>query len=146
MIALTIPQLIVIFGLILIFAELFVGIDAGFDLVLIGSILILGGFSGIAWGTAAALIISSLLSIAYIMYGRTFIKKKIIVLTHKTNIDALVGKKGVVVRSITPDTAGMVRLDDEDWRATSPDTLFEKDKIEVLSLEGVTLKVKKLIK
>ncbi len=145
MLALTIPQLFVIFGLILIVAELFIGIEAGFDLVLIGSILILGGFTGIFTSTPIALIVSSALAVFYIMFGRNKIKSKLILTTHKTNIDALIGKKGVVIRSITPDTAGMVRLNDEDWRATAIDTLFEKDKIVVESLEGVTLKVTKII-
>ncbi|MFC1653786.1 NfeD family protein [Patescibacteria group bacterium] len=143
MISLTVSQLLVLFGLILVIAELFVGIEAGFDLVLIGSILFIGGFTGIYTNTTIALVVSTILSILYISYGRTLIKKKVIVMTHKTNIDKLLGKKGVVIRSITPDTAGLVRLDDEDWRASSTETLFEKDKIVVESLTGVTLKVKK---
>lgn len=143
MFALTIPQLFVIFGLIFIVAELFIGIEAGFDLVLIGSILVMGGFAGIFSSTPIALIVSSVLAVIYIMYGRNKIKSKLILTTHKTNIDALIGKKGVVIRSITPDTAGMVRLNDEDWRATATVTLFEKDKVVVESLEGVTLKVNK---
>jgi membrane protein implicated in regulation of membrane protease activity len=141
---LSVPQLFVIFGLLLIVAELFIGIEAGFDLVLIGSILVLGGFAGIFSSTTIALIVSIALAIIYILYGRNKIKSKLILTTHKTNIDALIGKTGIVIRSITPDTAGMVRLGDEDWRATSTDTLFEKDKVEIISLEGVTLKVAKV--
>ena len=41
------PQLFVILGLIAVMAELFVGIQTGFDLVLIGSILIGSGIIGI---------------------------------------------------------------------------------------------------
>ena len=37
----TIPQLFVIAGLLLVLAELLVGIQSGFDLVLIGSILVI---------------------------------------------------------------------------------------------------------
>ncbi len=141
---LSIPQLFVILGLIAIISELFIGIEAGFDLVLIGTILILGGFAGIyTTTTTIALIVSIILSFIYIFYGRSAIKKKVIVMTHKTNIDALIGKKGTVIHSITPDTTGMVRLNDEDWRATADTTLFKKNKVEVVSLEGVTLKVKK---
>ena len=64
-----------------------------------------------------------------------------IVITKHTNIDKLIGDTGVVIRSITPDTAGMVRLGDEDWRASSPEIIYEKEKVEVLNIEGVTLKV-----
>jgi membrane protein implicated in regulation of membrane protease activity len=139
MISLTIPQLIIIFGLILLFAELFIGIDTGFDLVLIGSILILSGFVGLYTSTNTTLIISIFLSIVYITYGRSFVKKKLIILTHKTNIDKLIGQTGICIRSITPDTAGLIRLNDEDWRASSNTTIFEKDKVKVEAIEGVTL-------
>jgi membrane protein implicated in regulation of membrane protease activity len=143
--ALTIPQLLVLVGLLLVITELFIGIEAGFDLVLIGTILILGGFSGIVTNSlTVALVVSSVLAVLYIFYGRKSIRQKLVVITHKTNIDKLVGKKGVVIRSITPDTAGLVRLDDEDWRAASNQVLHEKDKVQVESLEGVTLMVKKV--
>jgi membrane protein implicated in regulation of membrane protease activity len=125
-------------------AELFVGIQTGFDLVLLGSILVLGGLSGwISSSLYVSLGVSTVLSLMYIVYGRTFVKNRIVILTHKTNIDKLIGKVGVVVRSITPDTAGMIRLDDEDWRATSEEVIYEKEKAEVQMIEGVTLKVKK---
>lgn len=104
-----------------------------------------GGVVGMAFGNATlSLVISAALSLAYIAFGRTFVKRRIIVITHNTNIDKLIGQKGIVIRSITPTTPGLVRLSDEDWRATSDQVLYEKDKIEVLSIEGVTLKVKKV--
>ena len=127
--------------------ELFVGIQTGFDLVLLGSILLLGGVAGFLTGSLPlTLIVSSVLAVAYIAYGRNTIRQKVLVITHHTNIDKLIGKKGMVIRSITPDTAGMVRIDDEDWRATASQTLFEKDKIQVEAIEGVSLVVKKIIK
>jgi membrane protein implicated in regulation of membrane protease activity len=140
-----ISQIIVIVGLCLILAELFLGIATGFELVLIGSILITGGFAGIATDNyVVTLVISIILSIIYIAFGRRLIKSKIIVTTHKTNIDKLIGQKAVVIRSITPDTPGLVRINDEDWRASSSDILFEKDKCTVNSVEGVTLLVSKV--
>ena len=45
---------------------------------------------------------------------------------------------------MTPDTAGMVRLGDEDWRASAEDVIYEKEKVEVVGIEGVTLLVKKI--
>lgn len=135
---------LVIGGLILVMAELLVGIQTGFDLVLIGSILVLGGLAGMATNYQVALVVSVVLSIVYIFYGRRLVKSKIIVSTHKTNIDKLIGKTGVVVRSITPDTAGIVRLDDEDWRAMAEEVVYEKEKVKIESIEGVTLKVCKV--
>lgn len=140
---LTIPQIIVVLGLILIFAELFIGVQSGFDLVIIGSILILSGLLGTASSLSVTLIMATVLVVAYFIFGRKTIKSRLIITTKKTNIDKLIGKTGVVIRSITPDTPGLVRLDDEDWRATSETTLLEKDKVTIESIEGVTLKVNK---
>jgi len=140
-----VPQTLVILGLCLVLAELFLGIATGFDLVLIGSILVASGFVGILTGNyIVALVVSVILSIIYIAFGRRLVKSKIIITTHKTNIDKLIGQKATVVRSITPDTPGLVRLNDEDWRASSDDVLFEKDKCTVDSVEGVTLLVSKI--
>ncbi len=139
-----IPEILVIGGLLLVMMELLVGIQTGFDLVLIGSILVVGGLAGMVTGYEVALVVSVILSVIYIAYGRTLVKSKIIVLTHKTNIDKLIGKKAVVVRTITPDTAGLVRVDDEDWRAKSDEVVYEKDKVEIEAIEGVSLKVSKV--
>ena len=105
----TIPQLFVIVGLLLVLAELLVGIQSGFDLLLIGSILIVSGFAGmLVDSTELMLVLATALSILYIAVGRKRIRQKITTVTKKTNIDKLIGAGGVVVRSITPDTAGLV--------------------------------------
>lgn len=139
----SLPQILIIIGLFMVAAELLIGIQAGFDLVLIGSILILGGLTGIYTNPTVALVVSIILSIAYIFYGRHTIKTKLSAGGGKTNIDRLIGKSGLVVRSITPDTPGLVRVNDEDWRATSDTLLFEKDKVVVESIDGVTITVSK---
>jgi membrane protein implicated in regulation of membrane protease activity len=144
-ILLSIPEILILIGIFAIVTELFIGIEEGFDFVLIGTSLILGGFFGVlADNVVLSLVISSILSALYIFVGRNAIRQKVYVLTHKTNIDKLVGKSATVVRTITPDTAGMVRLDDEDWRANSDEVIYERDKVKILSIEGVTLNVTKI--
>jgi len=138
---LTMPQTIVVLGLILVFAELFIGVQSGFDLVVIGSILVLSGLLGTVSSMTVTLIMATVLAVVYFIFGRKTLKSRLVITTKKTNIDKLIGKTGVVIRSLTPDTPGLVRLDDEDWRATSNTTLFEKYKVMVESIEGVTLKV-----
>ncbi|MBX7254594.1 MAG: NfeD family protein [Candidatus Promineofilum sp.] len=142
----TIPQLFVIAGLLLVLAELLVGIQTGFDLVLIGSILFVSGFVGMFTNVPLMLVLASALSILYIAVGRNKIRQKVAVVTKKTNIDKLVGATGTVVRSVTPDTAGLVRVNDEDWRASAEEILYERDAIVVEGIEGVTLIVRKLSK
>ena len=143
----TIPQLFVIAGLLLVLAELLVGIQSGFDLVLIGLILVISGFVGMFTGsTPLMLVLATALSILYIAVGRNKIRQKITTVTKKTNIDKLIGANGVVVRSVTPDTAGLVRVNDEDWRASAEEILYERDAVTVEGIEGVTLIVRKLSK
>lgn len=143
----TIPQLFVIAGLLLVLAELLVGIQSGFDLVLIGSILVISGFVGMFTGsTPLMLVLATALSILYIAVGRNKIRQKITTVTKKTNIDKLIGANGVVVRSVTPDTAGLVRVNDEDWRASAEEILYEREAVTVEGIEGVTLIVRKLSK
>jgi len=142
----TLPQLFVITGLILLFTELAIGLQAGFDLVLIGSILILSGIIGLLIGNQLLmLIVASILSLAYILIGRNLIRQKITIITKKTNIDKLIGSTGIVIRSITPDTPGLIRVNDEDWRASSDQILYDKDKVKIVAIEGVTVLVKKIV-
>jgi len=141
----TIHQFFVIFGLLLALMELVLGVATGFDLVLVGTILIVSGtVGGLFSSIYVTLGTSIILGITYLFFGRSFVKKKIIVITRHTNIDRLIGKTGIVIRSITPDTPGLIRLADEDWRASSSEIIYEKDKVEVQNIEGVTLIVKKI--
>jgi len=140
----SIHQIFVIVGLLLALVELVLGVATGFDLVIMGTVLILGGFIGGLFNNLYLTLGASIaLGIFYLFFGRSFIKKKLIIITKHTNIDKLIGDTGVVIRSITPDTAGMVRLGDEDWRASSSEIVYEKEKVEILNIEGVTLIVKK---
>jgi inner membrane protein len=141
----TYPQMLVVAGLLFITAELLVGISAGMDLVAIGSVMIVGGAVGILTGNISLMLLTSIgLAVAYIIFGRRYLKSKMTVLTKKTNIDSLMGQTGIVIRAVTPDTAGLVRLQDEDWRAISDGVCFEKDRVKVKGIEGVSLVVEKI--
>ncbi|HEY1409249.1 MAG TPA: NfeD family protein [Promineifilum sp.] len=144
----TLPQLLIVAGLLMLLAELVVGIDTGFDLVLIGSILIISGFAGVLFGsTPLALVLTVGLSVLYIAVGRKQIKQRIsVVTTTKTNIDKLLGATGTVERPINPNSAGIVRVDDEHWRASAEEVLYEGDPVVIESIEGVTVLVRKLNK
>lgn len=141
------PQIFVVLGLVLVLLELLLGIEASFDMVLIGSILIISGFFGILTGSLPLmLILASVLSVLYIFIGRRKIRQRITVTTSHTNIDRVVGSTGTVVKQISPDTAGIVRLNDEQWRAAASEVLYENDVVTVEGIEGVTVVVRKLAK
>lgn len=61
----------------------------------------------------------------------------------KTNIDRIVGMKGIVTENITKDNIGEVKVDGKKWSAYS-DTDISKDEIvKVLSISSTKIKVEK---
>lgn len=137
-------QIIVISGLIFILLELFIGIEAGFDLVLLGSIFLVSGMAGVVSGNlSVTLILTVVLTIVYISFGRKIIKQKISVLTQKTNTDSLIGSTGIVLKPISNHKAGRIKVNDEEWRAASDKAIPEGEDIVVTAIEGVTLIVKR---
>ena len=143
----TIPQIFVVLGLLMVLAELVLGIQTGFDLLLIGSIMVVSGFVGIFTGSETLMLLLAVgLSVLYIAVGRKRIRRKITTVTTKTNIDKLVGSTGTVVRGIDPDTAGIIRVNDEEWRASAEEVLYERDTVVIEAIEGVTVIVRKLSK
>ncbi len=141
------PETFVILGLLMILAELVIGIQTGFDLLLIGSIMVVAGFVGILTGSELLMILLAIgLSVLYIAVGRKRIRSKVITVAKKTNVDKLVGSTGTVVREINPDTAGIIRVDDESWRAAAEEVLYVGDIVTIENIEGVTVQVRKLSK
>ena len=62
----------------------------------------------------------------------------------KTNIDAVMGKHGIVYKRITKLKAGFVKVENEEWRARSKEDISEGEEIEVIGVRGVTLQVRKV--
>ncbi len=60
----------------------------------------------------------------------------------KSNADALVGKVGIVTKSIDPDLGGQVRVEGEIWLATSDEAIVEGQKIFITALTGAKLHVR----
>lgn len=61
-----------------------------------------------------------------------------------TNVDAMIGKSGVVLEKIDPSTdSGQVRVEGQVWRAKANEIINEGAKIKVLSVVGARLNVVK---
>lgn len=138
---------LVLTGAVLILIEAALGGFAGFDLVLIGSALVVGGGIGLlAHSTALGFGAASVLAIAYIAVGRRWVRARIRTAHVPSNTDALIGLTGLVVQRITPHEPGQVRVRDEVWRAVpAPDASgpFEPGAVvRVESVDGVTLRVR----
>ncbi len=59
----------------------------------------------------------------------------------KSNVDALLGKVGLVTRAIDPDLGGQVLVEDETWRATADKAINEKEKVRIVKITGTKVHV-----
>ena len=59
-----------------------------------------------------------------------------------TNLDRIIGMKGIVLRDIEPDSLGEVKVDGKIWFAFSDKKIELNEKIEVLEINGTKLRVK----
>ncbi len=129
-------------GLGLILLELALGVDTGFDFLLIGLSLILGSLAGFLFNSYLfALGFAILLSFLYIVFGRKYVKEKLHIASGKTNIDAVIGKEAIVLKAISGAKAGQVKVENEIWRAIGARDFKVGKKVKIISVEGVTLKV-----
>ena len=135
----------VVLGLLLILLELIIGVETtGFDLVFLGSAFILGGL--VTWPAhswVVTLVVTSLICAAYIFIGRRYVHRWTAVRKSKTNIDAIVGRTGIVVRSISRSIDGRVRVGNEDWRARATEDIEEGIEIVITGVSGATLIVER---
>lgn len=71
---------------------------------------------------------------------RNFLQKKLI-RKEKTNLDRVIGMKGIVTEEITENNVGEVKVDGKKWSAVSKQSLKEGDKVKILKINGVKLEV-----
>ena len=61
----------------------------------------------------------------------------------KTNLDRIVGKKGVVTEKIEKNKVGEVKVEGKRWSAYSDEIIEEGTFVKILEIDSVKLKVKK---
>ncbi len=59
----------------------------------------------------------------------------------KSNVDALIGKTGKVLKAIDPDDGGQVQIGSEVWIAGANRTIEEGKRIKVVAVSGARLQV-----
>jgi membrane protein implicated in regulation of membrane protease activity len=131
-------------GLLLILLELIVGVETGLDLVFLGSAFVIGGL--LTWPFhfwVLTLIITMVICIVYLAIGRRYVHRWTAIRKEKTNIDAIIGRKGIVLQSLTPGVDGLVKVGNEEWRARAEENIEKGEAIVVTSIIGVTLNVEK---
>ncbi len=134
----------VIVGLLLVLLELIVGIETGLDLVFVGSAFILGGL--VTWPFSSwivTVVVTSIICVAYVVVGRRYVHRWTAVKKAKTNVDAIIGRTGIVMQSIAKYADGRVKIDNQQWRARAEEDIKEGEEIVVSSVKGATLIVSK---
>ena len=135
----------VIVGLLLVLLELIIGVDTGLDLVFIGSVFIIGGLATwVLHSWQLTVIVTSIICVAYVALGRRYVHRWTMVSKAKTNIDAIIGRQGIVLRDIARNIDGLVKIGNEQWRARAAEDIRKGDEIVVTSINGVTLIVEKI--
>ena len=70
--------------------------------------------------------------------------KRILPVKIKTNIDRIIGMKGIVTEKITKKTFGEVKVDGKRWTAVADETINTDETVEILEINSTKLKVKRL--
>ncbi len=139
--------MLIIAGALMILAEVALGGFAGFDLVLIGSTLLIGGGIGLWAGSATVgLTVAAVLCVAYVAIGRRFVRRRVQRPNISTNTDALLGREALVLQRIAPHQPGQVKVNDEVWRAAlahgTTQAVEAGAHVTVAAVDGVTLQVR----
>lgn len=135
--------LLIFLGIAAIIIEVLLGAITGFDLLLLGVIFVIAGTIGLFSSVTTALIMIIVLSLAYVAFGRKLLKDRMTIATKTTSSNALLGKKATVIKKITSQHAGQVKMEGEIWRAQSDTTLDADEVVTIQSVSGVTLTVTK---
>jgi membrane protein implicated in regulation of membrane protease activity len=86
------------------------------------------------------------LAIVLIPLTRPLAKKITKPSPQKTNVDAMIGHTGIVIKAIDPDAEiGQVRVDGQVWQALATEMIEEGAKIKVDKVQGVRLYVSKSV-
>jgi membrane protein implicated in regulation of membrane protease activity len=131
-------------GLVMILLELVGGLGTGLDLVFLGSAFIIGGL--LTWPFHSWIItiaVTLVICIIYLVLGRKYVHKWSATRNEKTNVDVIIGKKGIVLQSLNPGFSGRVKVENEEWRAKAEETIEEGEIVVITDVKGVTLKVEK---
>ncbi len=134
----------VMIGLLMAGAEILLGVQTGYDLIFTGSALIIAGLIGWPFSSwLVTVIIACALCLIYIILGRKYVHRLTLVPEAKTNVDRLIGEEGKVIKAISRDSIGLVKVGYEEWRARADDEIDAGEDIIVTGIRGVTLTVEK---
>jgi membrane-bound serine protease (ClpP class) len=136
--------LLVVFGLALLVLELKVpsfgilGVGGAVSL-LVGSIMMTRETPGITVGLSVILPVVLAVAAIVLFLGRLALTAQARPST--TGAEALIGQEGRARMALVPGAPGQIDLHGEIWRALSPDPVAAGDKVRVIEVNGLTLRV-----
>lgn len=83
-----------------------------------------------------------IIGILLMLLTRKSLEKKL-VKKEKTNLDRIIGMKGVVTEKIDDLSVGEVKVDGKKWSATSAQTLEVGEIVKILKMKGVKVEVER---
>jgi len=137
----SINWILIIVGAALVLMEVLLGAVSGFDFLLIGSAVLVGGLLGVVTGSPAlGVAAAGVFSLAYVFLGRKRIRERLRRPGLPSNTDALIGRTVLVSEPIAHDRAGRVKWEGEEWRAMAEGTapIEIGRRVRVVRIEGVT--------
>jgi membrane protein implicated in regulation of membrane protease activity len=135
---------LIVLGALMVLLEVVLGAITGFDLLLLGSAMLLGGALGLLTGSSAVGVATAgILALLYVFVGRRYVRGKLQRHSIPSNTDALLGRTVRVVERITAEHPGRVKFEGEEWRAHVEGPLHEPieagENVRVSRIDGVTL-------
>ena len=89
------------------------------------------------------LIVFTLTTAISLFLTRPLLEKYIKKNKESTNFDRIIGKIGIVTKTIKKHEAGRVKIDGKDWMAISEKMIKEGTEVEILKIDGAKILVRK---
>jgi membrane protein implicated in regulation of membrane protease activity len=83
-------------------------------------------------------------SVLLLSLTRPFVMKYFKTNEIKSNVDAIMGQTGIVIKEITPTTVGRIKIRSGEWSAIAKETIGLGENVRILDIEGVKLIVERL--
>lgn len=132
----------IIFAIVLLIGELLTG---GFYLLSIGIGAIAAAIMNyFQFSLTIQIIVFILVTIIFILLSRPLYRKLNRNATDKkSNTERLIGLNAKVIEELGPHKIGTIDVNGEIWKAISDEEIAKGEKVEIIEIEGVKLKVKK---
>lgn len=85
-----------------------------------------------------------ILGIVLLITTRPFLQRFLCYKKEKTNVDRIIGMKGIVTEEIRKNTVGEVKVDGKKWSAQANHKIKVGSTVRVLSIDGVKIMVEEM--